>query len=185
MGISVDQMQDKLEHLQSPTGIANLLSTAHAACLYTAEQACHGNGSRTWQVRFDALDGLCDEAEARLRGALPNSADAPHAQPPPGDSPAAHCASTHMDDHHINTWRMMHDHDGRTMHGIDMRQRSMMRTSRPSRTPRARSSLGLHSSTTAPATALLPPHPVAFTPPTAPAPSGVPARRLRTCSTTT
>ena len=64
MGISVDNMHNKLEQLQSPTDIANLLSTAHAARLYAAEQACHRNGSRTWQVRFNALDELCDEAEA-------------------------------------------------------------------------------------------------------------------------
>ena len=69
-----------------------------------------------------STDSVHDKAEAKLRGALPDSADAPHAQPPPGDSPAAHRAGTHMDDHRINTWRMMHDHDGRAMHGIDMRQ---------------------------------------------------------------
>ena len=125
MGIHIDQIQDKLKHLQSPTDITNLLSTAHAARLYAAEQNCHEGGSRSWQVRFDALDKLCDEAKAKLRDALPNSANTPHMQPLPGDSPAAHHTSTHMDDHDVNTWRMMHDHDGRTMHSIDMRQHNV------------------------------------------------------------
>ena len=122
MGISVDNMHNKLEQLQSPTDIASLLSTAHAARLYVAEQACHRNGSCTWQVCFNALNKLCDEAEAKLRGALPDSADVLHVQPPPSDSLATHHASMHMEDHCINTWCMMHNHDTCTMHSIDMCQ---------------------------------------------------------------
>ena len=85
VGIRIDQMQDKLERLQSPTDIANLLSTAHAARLYAAEQTCHRSRSRSWQVRFDALDGLCDKAEAKLRDALPDGANVPHMQPLPSN----------------------------------------------------------------------------------------------------
>jgi hypothetical protein len=99
VGISVDQMRNKLSRLQSPTDIANLLSTAAAAREHAADQACHTSGSRSWQVRFEALDELCDEADARLREALPDCTDAPHAQPPPGDSPAARRANMQMDDY--------------------------------------------------------------------------------------
>ena len=58
VGISIDNMHDKLERVQSATDIANLLSTTYAARLYAADQSCLMDGSRTWQVRFNALEGL-------------------------------------------------------------------------------------------------------------------------------
>ena len=127
MGISVDNMHNKLKHIQSATDIANLLSTACTACLYATDQACLMDGSHTWQVCFNALKKLCDKAEAKLMAALPDSTNTPHTQPLPGNSRAAHHASMHMEDHCINTWCMMHEHDTCVGHLINICT-SMMHT---------------------------------------------------------